>query len=55
VPAPPNLIYDLISHPGEKRFEPNMAEQAQIEALIDEALNRQIEGGHHTLWDCLAV
>ncbi|KAL7813109.1 hypothetical protein V8C26DRAFT_406299 [Trichoderma gracile] len=32
-----------------------MAEQAPIEALIDEALNRQNEGDHHTLWDCLAL
>ncbi|PTB62743.1 hypothetical protein BBK36DRAFT_1172498 [Trichoderma citrinoviride] len=32
-----------------------MAEQSRIEAFINEALDRQVEGGHHALWDCLAL
>ncbi|KAL6872450.1 hypothetical protein HDV57DRAFT_505229 [Trichoderma longibrachiatum] len=32
-----------------------MEQQSRIEALIDAALNRQTESGHHPPWDCLAL
>lgn len=32
-----------------------MANQKEIEALIDEALDRQKQGNQNSLWDCLVV
>lgn len=33
----------------------NMANQKKVEALIDEALERQKRGNQNSPWDCLAV